>query len=143
MAGVGASGFRAVVLAGDGVVARFPGLVCVARCPDPEPVARLLEVCAAAAGDEPGRVLARRLAAWLAGVDGPPADLVFGTIAAAGASRAVFLSGDVEARLGDLGLSGADSAAWLDRLVPAGTGEARLALPGVADGPPPALLDLR
>jgi hypothetical protein len=27
--------------------------------------------------------------------------------------------------------------------VPAGTGEARLTLPGVADGPPPALLDLR
>ncbi len=143
MAGVGASGFRAVVLAGDGVVARFPGLVCVARCPDPAPVARLLEVCAAAAGDEPGRVLARRLAAWLAGVDAPPADLLFGTIAAAGASRAVFLSGEVEARLGDLHLSGADSAAWLDRLVPAGTGAARLVLPGVADGPPPALLDLR
>lgn len=143
MAGVGASGFRAVVLAGDGVVARFPGLVCVARCPDPEPVARLLEVCAAAAGDEPGRVLARRLAAWLGGADGPPPDLVFGTIAAAGVSRAVFLSGEVEARLGELALSGADSAAWLDRLVPAGTGEARLALPGVADGPPPALLDLR
>jgi hypothetical protein len=141
--GGGTTGFRAVVLAGDGLVARFPGLVCVARCPDPEPLARLLALCAAAAGDEPGRVLARRLAAWLGAVDGPPADLVFGTIAAAGASRAVFLSGEVEAVVGELRLSGADAAAWLDRLVPAGAGGARLALPGVAPGPPPALLDLR
>ncbi|MBC8092523.1 MAG: hypothetical protein H7Y15_11400, partial [Pseudonocardia sp.] len=41
---------RAVVLSGDGLVARFAGITCVARCADPAPLRRLLEICAAAAG---------------------------------------------------------------------------------------------
>lgn len=134
---------RAVVLAGDGLVARLPGVLCVARCPEPEPLARLLTHCRAAAGPDPGRALARRLAGWLAGPDAPPDALVFGTVSTAGDAVAVFLSGAVDARVGDVALSGADSAAWTDRLVP--PGPVRLALDGA--GPAPAahavLLDLR
>ncbi len=121
---------RVVVLPGDGLVARFPGIVCVARCPDPGPVERLLAICAEVAGAEPGRALARRLASWLGGVDAPPDGLEFGTVATAGGAVAVFLSGPAEARLGELRLSGADAAAWTDRLVPGAGGAVCLTLPG-------------
>ena len=136
-------GGRAVVLAGDGVVARFPGIVCVARCPDPEPLQRLLDTCRDVAGAEPGRSLARRLAVWLGGTDAPPHGLEFGTVAVAGDVTAVFLSGAVGAQVGDTALSGADAAAWTDRLVP--HGPVRLTLDGTAPEPGPlaALCDLR
>ena len=52
---------RAVVAEGDGVVARFPGVLLVAAGPDVE-LRRLLELCRGAAGPSPGRGLARRLA---------------------------------------------------------------------------------
>ncbi|MBW0119371.1 hypothetical protein, partial [Pseudonocardia abyssalis] len=134
-------GGRAVVLAGDGLVARLPGILCVARCPDPEPLARLLSHCRAVAGPEPGRALARRLAGWLGGPDAPPEGLVFGTVAGAGEMCAVFLSGAVGAQVGDVALSGADAAAWTDRLVP--PGPVRLALSGAGPAPHAVLLDLR
>ncbi|MDN5931998.1 MAG: hypothetical protein L0I24_13195, partial [Pseudonocardia sp.] len=132
---------RAVVLAGDGVVARFPGILCVARCPDPEPLRRLLGICREVAGPEPGRVLARRLAMWLGGTDAPPQGLEFGTVAVAGNVTAVFLSGAVGAQVGDVTVSGADAAAWADRLV--AHGPVRLALDGATAGPLSALCDLR
>jgi len=68
---VGFDGLRAVVGAGDGVVGRFPGIVCVARCSDPEPLRQFLSVCAEVAGPEPGRALARRLATWMSGPESP------------------------------------------------------------------------
>ncbi|QJY47271.1 FHA domain-containing protein [Pseudonocardia broussonetiae] len=134
---------RAVVLPGDGVVARFPGILCVARCPDPAPLARLLDLCREVAGAEPGRPLARRLASWLGGPDAPPDALVFGTVCAAGEATAVFLTGPVGARVGGAVLSGADAAAWTDRLV--APGPVRLALDGPAAPPAPlaGLHDLR
>lgn len=134
---------RAVVLPGDGVVARFPGILCVARCPDPAPLARLLDLCREVAGAEPGRALARRLAAWLGGPDAPPDALVFGTVCAAGEATAVFLTGPVGARVGGAVLSGAEAAAWTDRLV--APGPVRLALDGpvIPAAPSAGLLDLR
>lgn len=132
---------RAVVLTGDGVVARFPGILCVARCPDPEPLRRLLGICREVAGPEPGRALARRLAMWLGGTDAPPQGLEFGTVAVAGDVTAVFLSGAVGAQVGDVTVSGADAAAWADRLV--AHGPVRLALDGATAGPLSALCDLR
>ncbi|MHA6781328.1 FHA domain-containing protein [Pseudonocardia saturnea] len=132
---------RAVVLAGDGVVARFPGILCVARCPDTEPLRRLLGICREVAGPEPGRALARRLAMWLGGTDAPPQGLEFGTVAVAGDLTAVFLSGAVGAQVGDVTVSGADAAAWADRLV--AHGPVRLALDGATEGPLAALCDLR
>jgi hypothetical protein len=118
---VGFDGLRAVVGAGEGVVGRFPGIVCVAQCADPEPLREFLSVCADLAGREPGRALARRLATWMSGPESPGPQLRFGTIAAAGDQLAVFLVGDVDARIdaiGGLTLSGAHAAVGTDRLLP-------------------------
>lgn len=141
---MGTEEVRAVVLRGDGLVARYAGVLCVASCPDPAPLHRLLEICRAAAGDEPGRPLARRLAMWLGGSDAPPHGLVFGTVSAAGDATAVFLSGGVTAQVGDTRLGGADAAAWTDRLVPGPDVAVRLFLDGTGgDAPDIGLLDLR
>ena len=110
------------ILAGRGVVARYPGVVCVADAAAAEPVRALVALCAAVAGFEPGRPLARRLAAWLSGPVAPPSSLRFGTLADAGDRWAVFLSGAVS--LHDAGtdttIAGAEAAAWTDRLVSPG-----------------------
>ena len=117
---VGFDGLRAVVGAGDGVVGRFPGIVCVARCSDPEPLREFLAVCAEVAGPEPGWELARRLATWMSGPDAPGPELRFGTVAAAGDKLAFYLVGEVDARVdavGGLTLSGAHAAIGTDRLL--------------------------
>ncbi len=107
---------------GRGIVARFPGLLCVADGSDPEPVRALMALCSAVAGFEPGRPLARRLAAWLAGPEAPPSSLRFGTLADAGDRWAVFLSGSVSLHevSTDTTIRGSDAAAWTDRLIPPG-----------------------
>ena len=130
---VGFDGLRAVVGAGDGVVGRFPGIVCVAHCPDPEPLREFLALCADVAGREPGRLLARRLATWMSSPDAPGPQLRFGTVAAAGDQLAVFLVGDVDARVDDVGgltLSGAHAAVGTDRLLPRPTAPVVLSLNG-------------
>jgi hypothetical protein len=114
-------GLRAVVGAGEDVVGRFPGIVCVARCPEPGPLREFLALCASVGGPDPGRALARRLATWMSGPTAPGPGLRFGTVAAAGDQLAVFLVGAVEARvdgLGGLTLSGAHAAIGTDRLFP-------------------------
>jgi hypothetical protein len=114
-------GLRAVVGAGEDVVGRFPGIVCVARCPEPGPLREFLALCASVGGPDPGRALARRLATWMSGPTAPGPGLRFGTMAAAGDHLAVFLVGAVEARvdgLGGLTLSGAHAAIGTDRLFP-------------------------
>ncbi len=128
---------RAAVIVGDGVVARYPGLLCVARSPDREVVARLLEVCASVAGPDPGRILARRLARWMGGLDAPGDDLEFGTVAAAGDQLGVFLVGATSVSVDGGTLSGADAATWTDRLIPMPDAPVVLALQGVV--PPPGL----
>lgn len=112
---------RAVVLAGDGVVMRYPGLLCVVRAgaaAGPADLERLMTICAqvsAAAPSAPGRLLARRLAGWLGSRDDGPD---FGTIAATESGIGVFLHGAVDAVGADLRLSGSMSGALLDRLLP-------------------------
>ncbi|HEY0815888.1 MAG TPA: hypothetical protein VGE11_21645, partial [Pseudonocardia sp.] len=119
---VGFDGLRAVVGAGEGVVARFPGIVCVAQCRDPGPLRDFLALCASAGGPDPGRALARQLATWMTGSGAPGSELRFGTVAAAGEQMAVFLVGAVEVRVdgaggvGGLTLSGAHAAIGTDRL---------------------------
>ncbi|MDT7581715.1 MAG: hypothetical protein QOK35_2979 [Pseudonocardiales bacterium] len=115
----GFDALRAVVVGGPGVVARFPGVVCVVAAGSADAVRTLLDLCTKAAGTAPGRPLGRSLARWLAGPDAPPDDLVFGTVAAADDRVAVFLSGDIGVRVAATGatFSGADSAAWTDRLI--------------------------
>ncbi len=130
---VGFDGLRAVVGAGDGVVGRFPGIVCVARSSDPEPLRQFLSVCAEVAGPEPGRALARRLATWMSGPDAPGQELRFGTIAAAGDKLAVYLVGEVDARVdavGGLSLSGAHAAIGTDRLLSPPTSPVVLSMEG-------------
>lgn len=138
---------RVVVLAGDpgDVVARFPGVVCVARCPEPELLRRLLRLCAEAAGPDPGRALARSLARWLASEDDLPDRIVFGTVSTAGDQLAVFLSGATAVEIDSTVLSGTDAAAWTDRLLPTPGGPVRLALQGASarTGAVPDVLDLR
>jgi hypothetical protein len=138
---------RVAVLSGDPgeVVARFPGVVCVARCPEPDLLRRLLRLCSDAAGPDPGRTLARSLARWLAGEDDLPDRIVFGTVAPAGEQLAVFLSGPAAVEVGDIVLSGTDAAAWTDRLLTAPEGPIRLALHGAPGhiGSVPDVLDLR
>lgn len=118
------------------MVARFPGILCVARCPDPAPVALLLQACRESSGPAPGRALARRLAMWLGGTAAPDA-LTFGTVADAGDATAVFLCGRVDAQVGETRVSGAAAAAWADRLLPRVDGSIRLVLEGA--GPAGAL----
>jgi hypothetical protein len=85
-------------------------------------VRALVALCAAVAGFEPGRPLARRLAAWLSGPDAPSSSMRFGTLADAGDRWAVFLYGAVSLHDADADttIPGADAAAWTDRLVSPG-----------------------
>jgi hypothetical protein len=142
---------RAAVVPGAGVVGRWPGVVCVAECADRTVLRQLLDVCATAAGHEPGRALARRLAMWLGGADAPGDGLRFGTVAVTGSDPrsgsqrgeqwAVFLYGPVGLVVPDrqVALSGAQSVAWTDRLLPRPDAPVVLALEG---GPiPPGLVD--
>jgi hypothetical protein len=141
---------RAAVVPGAGVVGRWPGVVCVAECADRHVLRQLLDVCATAAGPEPGRALARRLTMWLGSPDAPGEGLRFGTVAVTGADPrangrseqwAVFLYGSVGLVVPDrqVALSGAQSVAWTDRLLPRPDAPVVLALEG---GPiPPGLVD--
>jgi pSer/pThr/pTyr-binding forkhead associated (FHA) protein len=141
---------RAAVVPGAGVVGRWPGVVCVAECADRHVLRQLLDVCASAAGPEPGRALARRLTMWLGSPDAPGDGLRFGTVAVTGADPrsngrgeqwAVFLYGPVGLVVPDrqVALSGAQSVAWTDRLLPRPDAPVVLALEG---GPiPPGLVD--
>ncbi|MGD9531101.1 FHA domain-containing protein [Pseudonocardia sp.] len=148
-------GLRAAVAAGDGVVARFPGIVVVAQgeADGEAHVRRLLDICRENAGEAPGRMLARRLATWLGGSDGPPDTLRFGTLSATGDDGlAVFCYGAVSmvAEPGDTGgqgatISGTDAAAWADRLLPRPDAPVLLTLDGapVQPGLPASVHDLQ
>jgi hypothetical protein len=140
---------RAAVVPGAAVVGRWPGVICVAECADRHVLRQLLDVCASASGDEPGRTLARRLAGWLGGSEAPGDGLRFGTVAVTGGDSrtrgeqwAVFLYGAVGLVVPDrqVALSGAQSVAWTDRLLPRPDAPVVLALeggpipPGVVDG---------
>jgi hypothetical protein len=115
---------RVAVLPGDGLVIRYPGMVCVAAVSENESdylsLQALLEICheVAKRGECSGlgRVLARRLAGWLAREE---VEITFGAVSVAGDSLTVFLYG--AASVGSGGtvlLSGIEAAAWIDRLIP-------------------------
>jgi len=132
---------RAAVITGDGVVARYPGLLCVARCSDRDVLLKLLDVCAGAAGSDPGRALARRLATWMGGPGAPGDDLEFGTVATAGNQLGVFLVGSVVVVVpgSPVTLSGSDAATFTDRLIPVPGAPVVLSLDGAR--PPAGLAD--
>jgi hypothetical protein len=107
---------------GSGVVARFPGIVAVCATTGPDAAGtldRFLTICSevsAAGARAPGRRLARQLGAWLADLDEAPA---LGTVAPTEGGLAVFLSGPASLRIDGVadGLSGRESAGWLDRII--------------------------
>jgi hypothetical protein len=115
------------VVPGDGLVARYPGLVAVAF-PTGEAhrsfVTRLLDqLASASASDQPGRAAARAVAGLLATADESEA-LPLGLVGTAGDGVALLVHGDVELlyRLpgaGDEHLSGREAATWVDRILPA------------------------
>ncbi|HEX4247594.1 MAG TPA: FHA domain-containing protein [Pseudonocardia sp.] len=121
--GVTFDSLRCAVAAGDGVVARFPGVLCAARAVPHRELSllpSLIDACRESAGVAPGRTLARRLTAWLGSLGGQAEGLTFGTVAAtAEDGLAVFLLGDARLLIPDLdtALSGTDGAAWTDRLL--------------------------
>jgi hypothetical protein len=90
----------------------------LAAAADKACIERLLEICrevSAAHSRAPGRLVARRLAGWLAGVDEP---MDFGVVAATDDALAVFLCGHAALLIpGELTLSGTQAAAWVDRLI--------------------------
>ena len=114
---------RCAVAAGDGVIARFPGVVCAARAVPQQALALLpglIDACRESAGATPGRMLARRLTTWLGNLGVQADGLAFGTVAATTEDGlAVFLLGDTRLLIPELGiaLSGTDGAAWTDRLL--------------------------
>ncbi|WP_322747815.1 MULTISPECIES: FHA domain-containing protein [unclassified Frankia] len=128
--------FRVEVVTGrgaeTGVVVRLPGVLVVARAGRPETheVAKtLLAMCAEVAGDSgpastTGRRLVRRVAGLLADAD-PDAVPDFTLLAGVGDRLAALIHGSMElAAYGPtpLALSGAESATWVDRLLPAEVG---------------------
>jgi hypothetical protein len=116
-------GLRCAVAAGDGVVARFPGVVCVAAGAHGQARAllpALLELCRESAGSAPGLTLGRRLAGWLGGLGDATEGLAFGTVAATpDDGLAVFLLGGMRVLIPELAveISGTEAAAWTDRLL--------------------------
>jgi hypothetical protein len=137
----------AAVISGNGIIARFPGVLCVASSSVPAALRTLLEIVRGAAGPAPGHVLARRLAAWLVSADAPAESFRFGTVAAAGENLAVFLLGGAKALVPDarVTMSGTESVAWADRLLPRPAAPLVLTMDGVALPPDPlgGVSDLR
>jgi FHA domain len=125
--------FRVVVGAGRGaeagVVVRLPGVLVVARVGRPETAEmtkRLLALCAEVAGEAGtattmGRRLVRRVAGLLADAD-PDQVPDFSLLATVSDRIAALVHGSMEvlaAGPAPLALSGAESATWVDRLLPA------------------------
>ncbi|WP_250279888.1 FHA domain-containing protein [Frankia sp. Cppng1_Ct_nod] len=132
----GLDGFRVVVATGRGaeagVVVRLPGVLVVARTGRPETyeVAKtLLALCAEVVGDTgpastTGRRLVRRVAGLLADAD-PEAVPDFALLAGVNDRLAALIHGSMEVAAHgptSLTLSGAESATWVDRLLPAELG---------------------
>ena len=129
--------FRVVVVTGhgteaDGVVVRLPGVLVIARTGRPETTEttkRLLALCAEVAGEAgaattTGRRLMRRVAGLLS--DSEPEQVPdFCLLATVNERVAALVHGSMDllaAGPAPLALSGAESATWVDRLLPAEIG---------------------
>jgi hypothetical protein len=139
---------RVVVIGTDGVIARYPGIVAVfaaAIGEDDEQLNQFLSICEQASltgAGAPGKRLARQLSLWLASMDESPC---LGTVATTGAGVAIFLAGPAKVEFGDgsPSLSGADSAAWLDRVIDAPTSQFTLGVGAELWGADPGVLNLQ
>jgi hypothetical protein len=128
--------------AGEGTLARIGPVVLLVDSTDPEivrPYVDHAQMVAANGGQ--GRQLVRGYALMLStAVDQSPG---FAALAPHATGLAVFVDGDVVVTVGDERISGADSLAWVERLIPWPVDEVTVTLPGVdaADPGSPYRLD--
>jgi len=136
---------RLAPLPGDGLLARFPGVVFFAPGTDAQS-GELLDLCrsVAAAGPRPGRMLARRVAALLGASDEeyPP----FCAVGPTDDGVAVIVHGAVDVSYTADGasttLSGRDSSTWVDRVVTGDVTEMHGGPSGAPSLAPPTHADL-
>jgi hypothetical protein len=137
---------RLAAVPGDGVLARWPGVVFFAPDVTDAKVGELLDLCrnVVESGPQPGRTLARRFAALLGASDEEyPAFCAMGSTET---GAAVTLHGAVDVRCvsdgQEIALSGQDSPTWVDRLLPDGLSEAHAGPTGAVPPAAAPLLDL-
>ncbi|MEQ6903400.1 FHA domain-containing protein [Nocardioides sp. YIM 152588] len=122
---------RVVPGAGEGTLARIGPVVLLVASTDPDVVRPYLDhVEMVAANGGQGRQLVRGLALMLstAAEDSPG----FAAIAPHTTGLAVFVDGPVTVTVGEESISGADSLAWVERLVPWPVGDVSATLPGAS-----------
>ena len=123
---------------GEGTLARIGPVVLLVGSTDPEVVKPYLEHAQmVAANGGQGRQLVRGYALMLStAVDQSPG---FAALAPHTTGLAVFVDGEVTVTIGEETISGADSLAWVERLIPWPVGSVTVALAGAstpADGSP-------
>ncbi|MDZ5622893.1 FHA domain-containing protein [Nocardioides sp. HM23] len=122
--------------AGEGTLARIGPVVLLVGSTDPDVVRPYVDHAQmVAANGGQGRQLVRGYALMLStAVDQSPG---FAALAPHATGLAVFVDGDVVVTVGDERISGADSLAWVERLIPWPIDEVTVTLPG-ADAADPA-----
>ena len=135
---------RVAVVAGEGVVARFPGAVLVALPGTPDAVIDgLVRACVALPpGEDSGRGLSRQVAGLVLGVDPMPS---FCAMAPVSGGMSLLVGGDAVVTVFQGGLetriAGRDASSFVDRIL---TGPIEhLVIGAIGAGPPSPLLDLR
>jgi hypothetical protein len=127
---------RAIVVpgAGEGTLARVGPVVLLVGSTDPEvvrPYVDHAEMVAANGGQ--GRQLVRGYALMLSTGEQSPG---FAALAPHATGLAVFVDGDVVVTVGEESISGADSLAWVERLIPWPVDEVTVTLPGATPADP-------
>jgi len=124
---------RATVVpgAGEGTLARIGPVVLLVGSTDPDVVRPYVDHAQmVAANGGQGRQLVRGFALMLStAVEQSPG---FAALAPHATGLAVFVDGDVVVKVGDLQISGADSLAWVERLIPWPIDEVSVTLPGAS-----------
>jgi len=128
---------RATVVpgAGDGTLARVGPVVLLVGSTDPEVVRPYVDHAQmVAANGGQGRQLVRGYALMLStAVEQSPG---FAALAPHSTGLAVFVDGDVVVTVGEERISGADSLAWVERLIPWPIDEVTVTLPGASPADP-------
>ena len=117
--------------AGDGTLARIGPVVLLVGSTDPDVVRPYVDHAQmVAANGGQGRQLVRGYALMLStAVEQSPG---FAALAPHATGLAVFVDGDVVVTVGDERISGADSLAWVERLIPWPVDEVSVTLPGAS-----------
>ncbi len=121
--------------AGEGTLVRIGPVVLLVGSTDPEEVRPYVDHAQmVAANGGQGRQLVRGFALMLStAVEQSPG---FAALAPHSTGLAVFVDGDVVVTVGDERISGADSLAWVERLIPWPIDEVSVTIPGAAPADP-------